>query len=147
MKKMISPAQGSPLAAEQQVRQFVRKYRTVAVVGMSDDLGGDAVVNAERLMAHGFQFFPVHSECGDALGHSCVPHLHDLSGGIDIVQVLPSAEVSMIHLAKEAIQKGVKVFWVEDAAVDPEIAELLACEGIHVVAEKNLEKEFLAGES
>jgi predicted CoA-binding protein len=109
---------------------------------MSSDLGSKAALDASRLMAYGFQFFPVHSECGNALGHSCVPHLHDVSSDIDIVQVLPNIGVSMVHLAREAIRKRAKVFWVEDAPVDADVADLLVQEGVQVVAERNLEKEF-----
>jgi predicted CoA-binding protein len=145
-RKMIPPASPSALAADWQVRDFVRRYRRVAVVGMPADLDADAVVQAERMLGYGFQFFPVHSDCGDALGHSCVAHLHDVHGDVDIVQVLPNVSVSLVHLAKEAIQKQVSVFWVENAPVDSEVAELLAQEGIHVVAERSLEKEFFKSE-
>ena len=142
-KRIIPPSPATSfLASDSKVREIVRQLRNVAVVGMSSDLGSDAALDAYRLMAYGFQFFPVHSECENALGHSCVPHLHDVTSDIDIVQMLPNAEVSMIHLAKEAIHKRPKVFWVEDAPVEPDVAELLVEEGIQVVAERNLQKEF-----
>jgi predicted CoA-binding protein len=143
-KRIIPPAPAtSTLAPDSKVREIVRQLRNVAVVGMSSDLGSNAALDAARLMGHGFQFFPVHSGCANALGHSCVPHLHDVTGEIDIVLVLPDTETSMIHLAKEAIRKRPEVFWVEDAPVDPDIAEILVDEGIQVVAERNLEKEFM----
>lgn len=142
-KRIIPPAPATSfLASDSKVREIVRQLRNVAVVGMPSDLGSDAALDASRLMAYGFQFFPVHSECGNALGHSCVPHLHDVNGAIDIVQVLPAARVGMIHLAKEAIHKRARVFWVEGAPVDSDVAELLVEEGIQVVAERSLEKEF-----
>jgi predicted CoA-binding protein len=142
-KRIIPPApEGSPFASDAKVREIVRDLRNVAVVGMSADLGSDEALDASRLMAHGFQFHPVHSECGNALGHACVPHLHDVTSPIDIVLVLPNASVGMIHLAKEAIRKRPKVFWVQDAPLDADVAELLVGEGIRVVAERNLEKEF-----
>jgi predicted CoA-binding protein len=142
-KRIIPPAPAiSLVASDAGVREIVRRLRNVAVVGMSSDLGSEAALDASRLMAYGFQFFPVHSQCGNALGHSCVPHLHDVSNDIDIVQVLPHARVSMIHLAKEAIRKRARVFWVEEAPADRDVAELLAEEGIQVVAHRSLEKEF-----
>jgi len=48
----------------------------------------------------------------------------------------------MLHLAREAIRKRTKVFWVEGAPVDPDVADLLAGQGIQVVAGRSLEKEF-----
>jgi len=147
-KKIIPPAprlaQG---ASDAGIRDIVRNLRNVAVVGMPADLGSSAALDASRLLAYGFQFFPVHSACGHALGHDCVPHLHDVKSDIDIVLVLPNTGVSMVHLAKEAIHKRPKVFWVEDAAIDADVRELLAEEGIEVVAEHNLEQEFFRFES
>ncbi|MFQ5744527.1 MAG: hypothetical protein ACE5HV_13195 [Acidobacteriota bacterium] len=41
------------------------------------------------------------------------------------------------------MKKRVRVFWVEEAPIDRDAAELLMQEGIHVVAERSLEKDFL----
>jgi predicted CoA-binding protein len=143
-KRIIPPAPAvSAELSDSKLREIVREPRNVAVVGMTSDLGSDAALDASRLMAHGYQFFPVHSDCGNALGHSCVPHLHDVKGNVDIVQLLPGAKVSQIHVAQEAIRKKAKVFWVESAAVDPDVGDLLAQEGVQVVAGRSLEKEFL----
>lgn len=143
-KRIIPPApRASGELSDSKLREIVREPRNVAVVGMTSDLGSDAALDASRLMAHGYQFFPVHSECGNGLGHSCVPHLHDVKGDVDIVQLLPDAPVSQIHVAQEAIRKRVKVFWVESAAVDPDVGDLLQQEGVQVVAGRSLEKEFL----
>jgi predicted CoA-binding protein len=146
-KRIIPPAPRGAGEPDAQVRQIVRNLRRVAVVGMPDDLSSPQALAAVRLLAYDFQFFPVHSDCGHALGHGCVPHLHDVESDVDIVQVLPNSGVSSIHLAKEAIRKRPKVFWMEDAPLDAEVAELLTAEGIEVVTERKLEAEFfrLAG--
>jgi predicted CoA-binding protein len=142
-KKIIPPApQASQGVSEARIRDIVRNFRRVAVVGMPADLGSAAALDASRLLAYGFQFFPVHSDCGHAFGHDCVPHLHDVKDEVDIVQVLPGSGASMAHLASETIRKRAKVFWVEGAQLDPDIAALLAAEGIQVVAEHHLETEF-----
>jgi len=142
-KKIIPPApRAGQGVSETTLRDIVRTLRKVAVVGMPADLSSPAALDASRLLAYDFQFFPVHSNCGHALGHDCVPHLHDVKSDIDIVQVLPNSGVSMAHLASEAIRKRPRVFWVEDAGIDPDIAALLVAEGIEVVAEHNLETEF-----
>jgi predicted CoA-binding protein len=130
------------LAPDWQVRDFVKRYRRVAVVGMPVDPNSDAVVRAERLLGYDFELFLVHSDCKSLLGRPCSPHLHSIAGEIDIVLVLPGAGISLLHVATEAIRKQVKVFWVEDGPIDEEVASLLMQAGIHVVAERSLEGEF-----
>lgn len=130
------------LAGDREVADFVRRFRRLAVVGMPGDLDNDAVVEAEKLLAYNFALLPVHSECGNALGHACVPHLHDLKEDVEIVLVLPGAHAKAVHLANEAIQKGVRVFWMQGRRIDRDVAELLMRAGIAVVAERNFEQEF-----
>jgi len=130
------------LAGDREIADFLKRYRRIAVVGLPADVDSDAVVEAEKLLAYNFEMMPVHSDCGNVLGHACVPHLHDLNEDVDIVLVLPAAHVRAVHLANEAIQKGVRVFWMQDHRIDGDIAELLMRAGIAVVAERNLEKEF-----
>lgn len=143
--KTIGPRQPewrAQLAPEWQIREFLKRYHRIAVVGMPADEASEAMVRAQRLLAYEVQLFPVHSAAKTLLGQRCFAHLHDVPGDIDIVLLLPDANVSALHVATEAIRKRVRVFWVEDAPVDRELAELLMREGIHVVAERSLEKEF-----
>lgn len=130
------------LAGDREIAEFLKRYRRIAVVGMPADVDSDAVVEAEKLLAYDFELMPVHSDCGNVLGHSCIAHLHDLNEDIDIVLVLPGAHVRAVHLANETIQKGARVFWMQDRRVDRDIAELLMRAGIAVVAERNLKQEF-----
>jgi predicted CoA-binding protein len=130
------------LAPDWQVRDFVKRLRRVAVVGMPASTDSESMVRAERLLAYDFELFPVHSECRMLLGRPCVAHLHEIPGPIDIVLVLPEATAGMLHLASEAIRKHATVFWVEDAPIPADVAELLVQQGVHVVAERSLEKEF-----
>jgi len=132
----------SLLAQDWQVREFVKHYRRIAIVGLPADENSEPMLRARRLLAYDFEIFPVHSDCDKLLGRTCSPHLDAIRGSIDIVVVLPTAGVSLLHVATEAIKKRVKVFWVEEAPLGEELARLLTQEGIHVVAERSLEQEF-----
>lgn len=132
----------SLLAPDWQVREFVKHYRRIAIVGLPADENSEPMLRARRLLAYDFEIFPVNSDCDKLLGRTCSPHLDDIRGSIDIVVVLPTAGVSLLHVATEAIKKRVKVFWVEEAPLGDELARLLTQEGIHVVAERSLEQEF-----
>ncbi len=132
----------SVLAPDWQVREFVKHYRRVAVVGLPADESSEAVLRIRRLLAYDFDIFPIDAERDRSLGRTCLPHLDAVPGEVDIVLIFPTAKVSLLHVATEAIRKRVKVFWVEDAPLGEELASLLAQEGIHVVAERSLEQEF-----
>ena len=130
------------LASDWQVREFLRRYRRVAVVGLPADPRSDRVIEAERLLAYAFELYPVHSEVASFFGRQAYRHLHEIPGEVDIAWVLPEAPVSLLHLATDAVRKGVKVFWMEAAPIERDVAELLLGEGIAVVAERALEQEF-----
>ena len=132
----------SLLAQGWQIREFLKRYRRIAVIGMPSNDSSEAMTRARRLLAYDFELFPVHTDCKAPLGHACTSHLHAIPGEIDIVLVLPTSEVSLLHVATEAIQKRVRVFWVEDAAIDHDVATLLMQAGVQVVDQKSLEVEF-----
>ena len=131
------------LAPEWQIRELLKKCRRVAMVGLDADEGSEAMIRARRLLAYDFEIFPVHSRCSTLLGHACNPHLRDIRSEIDIVVLLPDGDdISPLHVATEAIHKGVRVFWFEDQEAEPELVELLVNSGVQVVANRSLEKEF-----
>jgi len=129
----------APLAPE--VRRFLGSARRVAVAGMEADPESVAFLRAERLLAWGFQLFPVHSRCGDLFGESCYQRLADVPGEVDVLLVLPTNRVAQRDLAAEAVAKQVGVFWVEDAPLDEFAAALLAANGIAAVEQRSLQFE------
>ncbi len=131
------------LAPDWQIRELLKTSRRVALVGLDADESSEAMVRARRLLAYDFELFPVHSTCSTLLGHACNEHLRDIRRDIDIVVLLPGAhETSALHVAHEAIQKHVRVFWFEDQDADPDLVEMLTRAGVQVVANRSLEQEF-----
>jgi len=124
-----------------EVEPFLTAPCRVAVAGMLADPQSVEFVRAERLLAYGFQLFPVHSHCGELLGHSCYAHLTEVPGPVDLLLVLPTNQVPQRDLAAEAIGKQVKVFWVEEAPLDRAVAARLAGCGIAAVEERSLQVE------
>jgi len=131
------------LAPGWQIRELLKTCRRVALVGLNPDESSEAMVRARRLLAYDFELFPVHTSCSTLLGHACNQHLHDIRSDIDIVVLLPgNADISPLHVANEAIQKRVRVFWFEDQDAPPELVELLVANGVQVVTNRSLEQEF-----
>ncbi len=131
------------LAPDWQIREILKKCRRVALVGLDADESSEAMVGARRLLAYDFELFPVHSTCSTLLGHACNAHLRDIRSDIDIVVLLPDGrDESPLHVVNEAILKHVRVFWFEDRDADPDLVEILVNNGIQVVANRSLEKEF-----
>jgi predicted CoA-binding protein len=124
-----------------EIRRFLANAQRIAVVGMEADPQSVEFLRAERLLAWGYQLFPVHSRCGDLLGNSCYDRLAEVPGPIDVLLVLPTNRVAQRDLAGEAIDKQIGVFWVEDARLDGGAAALLAANGIPAVEQRSLQFE------
>lgn len=131
------------LSPDWQIQEILKTSRRVALVGLDADENSAAMIRARRLLAYDFEIFPVHSTCTTLLGHACNPHLTDIRSPIDIVVFLPgNHDVTPLHVANQAIQKRVRVFWFEDQTADPDIVDLLVNHGIQVVTERSLVDEF-----
>jgi acetoin utilization protein AcuB len=60
-----------------------------------------------------------------------------------VVQVYPDGDVDLAGIAKEAIEKKAKVFWIEEASADQAVRAMLADGGVQVVEHENLVREYI----
>jgi CBS domain-containing protein len=70
--------------------------------------------------------------------------LREVPGKIDIVQVYPNDNLDFVELAREAVDKGVATFWIEQGvAAAREVEDILVGGHVQLVEYENLEKEYL----
>jgi CBS domain-containing protein len=78
------------------------------------------------------------------LGLRCYPRLREVPGKVDIVQVYPGDKLDLAQLAREAVDKGVSTFWIEqNVGASKEVEEILVNGRIQLVEYENLETEYM----
>ncbi|HEU4344133.1 MAG TPA: CBS domain-containing protein [Candidatus Binatia bacterium] len=127
-----------------QRKAILENCRRIAVVGVSRDPDSDSFVSVEKLLGLGLEVVPVCPERESLLGVRCYPRLRDIPGGIDIVQVYPAEGIDFIQLAKDAVEKRVSTFWIEqEVAASREIEDILANGRVQLIEYENLVTEYI----
>jgi predicted CoA-binding protein len=127
-------------ATQQEISDILKKYKTVAVIGMSKNPEKDAYRIPEYLMKNGYQIIPVNPSADEILGQKSYKRLADVPGDIDIVDVFrPSEDVP--NYLQDVIQKKPKVFWEQLGIHNPEAEEKIASAGIKVVYDRCMLQE------
>ncbi len=125
-----------------QRKAVVERCRRVAVIGASVDPNSDSFIQTENLLSLGVQIIPVIPGCHTYLGLPCYRRLLDVREEIDIVQVYPAQGIDLAAVAREAIEKRAKAFWIEEGRAAREIKAMLCDAMVQVVEHENLAKEY-----
>lgn len=94
------------------VRELLRKARTIAVVGLSNNVSRPSHVVAAYLQQHGYRILPVNPQLvgQTVLGEPCVAQLEDLHEPVDIVDVFRRTE-DVLPVAASAVAIGARCLW------------------------------------
>ena len=96
------------------IKEILKKYKNIALVGASKDLTKTASIVMKYLQDYGFKVYPVNpSMKGESiLGEKVFGNIKEIDGPIEIVDVFrPSNEAA--EIAKDAIKVKAKVLWLQ----------------------------------
>ncbi len=132
--------------SQDMIEEILEKYRVVAVVGLSKELGKDSHRVGAYLKQHGYRIIPVNPFADEVLGEKSYPSLldipPDLQKTVEIVDVFrPAKDVPPImEQAIQLRQKNGKPFvvWMQLGIVNEEAAEAGRRAGLIVVMDKCL---------
>src|SRR3712207_9263069 len=94
-----------------EIRELLRRARTVAVVGLSDRPYRTSHASACSLQSFGFEIFPVNPNLkGPVLGEEPYESVRDTPTPVEIVDGLRRSEKGM-SVAEAAGAAGAKVLW------------------------------------
>jgi predicted CoA-binding protein len=94
------------------VRRILRKYKTLAVVGLSAQWHRPSYFAAKYMQEHGYRVIPVNPTYDSILGEKCYKSLRDIPVPVDIVDCFRKpGEIPAI--AEDAIAMGAKVLWMQ----------------------------------
>lgn len=112
--------------------EILRRYRNVAMVGLSANPFRPSHFAAIYLLAEGYNVIPVNPRERDILGRSCYASLRDIPGPVEVVDIFrdPSAVPAIVD---EAIAVGAKVIWMQLGVIDEVSAARAKAAGMEVV--------------
>lgn len=127
-----------------QRKTILENCTRIAIIGASADSNSASFISIEKLLGLGLEIIPIFADRESLLGLRCFPHLNEVPGKLDIVQVYPGEQNDYEELAREAVAKGVNTFWLEPGvAASRGIEEILLDGKVHLVEYESLEAEYL----
>ena len=123
------------LATIDQMRDIYAEARTIAVVGASPNPTKPANAVPVYLGEQGYEIIPVNPTHDTVFGVRSYPTLLDVDRPVDVVDVFrPSPEAPAI--ARNAVDIGAKVLWLQLGVVSDEAAEVAWEAGLLVVMDR-----------
>ena len=137
---------------DDQIKSILRKSKVIAMIGVSSEKKGEDKKNLKRKPANvvmkymqnfGYKVIPINPfAVGEIVnGEPIVESLDNVKEEIDIVDVFrPSNEAEAI--AKEAIQKGTKVLWLQYGIHSDEAKVIADKENIEFISNRCIKQEY-----
>lgn len=123
------------MPTDDELRAIYADTKTIAVVGASGDPEKPAFTIPKYLQQQGFKIIPVSPKGGELHGEKVAASLAEIMEPVDVVDVFRPAEEAP-GIAKEAIELGAKVLWLQLGISSDEAAEIAEGAGLKVVMDR-----------
>jgi predicted CoA-binding protein len=123
----------NPPAGE--LRELLSSAESIAVVGASARPERPSHGVFARLLRAGYRVYPVNPNEAEVLGQRAYGSLAELPERVDIVNVFRRAEHTP-DVAREAVQAGARVLWLQTGIWSDEAAQLASAGGLRVVMDE-----------
>ena len=118
--------------SDPELRSILGEARTVAVVGLSSNPNRESLSIANYLQDKGYRIIPVNPNETEVLGEEAYPTLLDVPVKVDVVDVFRKPEATP-EIARQAVQIGAKVLWLQTDIVNEEARRIAEDAGLDVV--------------
>ena len=122
--------------------ESILDYKTIAVVGISDDPMRPSHFVSSFLDSHGYNIIPVNPKLTEWEGKKCYPDLLLIPVKVDVVDIFRRSE-AVPPIVDEAIAIKAKVVWMQEGIINENAAAKARKEGIEVVMDKCMKKEYI----
>jgi predicted CoA-binding protein len=119
-------------AAADPILEILKKYKTIAVVGLSSNPGRPSYGVTDYMQSAGYRIIPVNPNETEVLGEKSYARLEDVPEKIEIVDVFRRAE-NVPPVVESAIRVGAKVVWMQLGIEHSAAAERARAAGLVVV--------------
>ena len=131
---MASLPQSDPIA------EVLKKAKTIAVVGLSDNPLRPSHGVSAYMQSHGYHIIPVNPQIAECLGEKSYASLLDIPEKIDIVNIFRRPEY-VEEVVDQAIQLKVPAIWMQEEVIHEKAAEKARKAGVFVVMDMCILKE------
>jgi len=125
------------------IKEILKKYKNIALVGASKDLTKTSSIVMKYLQDNGFNVYPVNpSMRGESiLGEKVFGNIKEIDGPVEIVDVFrPSNEVT--EIAKDSIKVNAKVLWLQLKISNKEAKKIVETNDIIYIENKCTKIEY-----
>jgi predicted CoA-binding protein len=124
--------------AKSEIDAFLRRIRTVAILGLSETPGRPSHNVGRALQKFGYRIVPVNPAATDILGMRAWPDLKAAiagAGPIDVVDVFRRPE-HVAGIVEDCIRLQVPALWLQDGVIDEAAAQKARAAGIFTVMDR-----------
>ncbi len=125
-----------------EISLLLKKYRNIAIVGLSPKKNRPSNQVAVYLMEAGYNIIPVNPGQQEILGKKCYPDLESIPEPIDIVDIFRRSE-DLPPIVESAIKIGAKVVWMQQGIINEDAAASAKKAGLTVVMDRCLKVDHL----
>src|SRR4030067_947544 len=122
--------------------ESILNYKTIAVVGISEDSTRPSHFVASFLESHGYKIITVNTKLTQWEGKKCYHDLVSIPEKVDIVDIFRRSE-AVPPIVDEAIAIKAKAIWMQEGIINEDAASKAQKAGIEVVMDTCLKKEYI----
>ena len=135
-KSFIDDINPSP----EEIRQFLKDAKKIAVVGLSPKEDRPSNRVAKYLIEHGYEIVPVNPGQKEILGVKCYRTISEIPFNVDIADLFLNAS-RVPDAVDQAIEKGIKVVWMQLGIFHREAGERAVNSGARVIMDRCIKIE------
>jgi len=127
---------------DDEIKDVLCNSKTVAVVGISPKDDRPSYIVASYLKSKGYRIIPVRPDGEEVLGEKVYHSLMEIPRDVevDVVDIFRKSE-DVPPVVEEAIQRGVKVVWMQEGVIHKEAGAKAEKAGLKVVMDRCMKKE------
>ena len=126
---------------KQGMKEILQESRTVAIVGFSLNEEKGAHYVPKFLKEHGYRIVPVNPTITEGLGEKAYASLKDIPFKVDVVDCFRKPE-AMPDIARQAVEIGAKVLWMQKGIECDEAADICSCADMKVVSDRCMLEQY-----
>ncbi len=124
----------------EKIKAILENVKKIAVVGLSPKEDRPSNRVAKYLIEHGYEVVPVNPGQKEILGAPCYKSISDIPFDVDVADLFLNPK-RVPDAVDQAVEKGIKVIWMQLEIFHKEAAEKAAAAGSTVIMDKCIKIE------
>ena len=128
---------------DEELKDTLHNVKTIAVIGISPKEDRPSYIVASYLKSKGYRVIPVRPDGEEILGEKVYHSLSEIPKEIslDVVDIFRKSE-EVPPIVEDAIQRGIKVVWMQEGVIHKEAGEKAEKAGSKVIMDRCIKKEY-----